>query len=369
VKFLVHAVLVVSLASVAGCALGNDGVHPRGDGSAGRMDAAVAACEPPCDTGEVCQEGACVPAGVDSDGDTVPVELDCDDDDPTIGTVAEQLCTSACAEGLTRCTDGVWDACDAPTDCECNTGDPPRTIACAQCGMQTQSCVGGAWTNDGVCMNQGACTPGDVEDLGACTNCGRSQRTCQADCTWGAPECLDAGACAAGEVEMQSQGCGNCGTGTQTQTRTCDAACNWGAWSGWSTCSGGGMCAPGAMEQQTQNCGNCNTGTQTRTRTCTAACAWSYGNWSTCTGGGTCAPGATRGCDRNSSGTLTNCGVETCTSACRWPGTCALAPGAACLSEMGSNYQCCVTSGGQGGWQFCSATTCQWFSCAVNSCS
>ncbi|MBW2524898.1 MAG: hypothetical protein JRI23_12010 [Deltaproteobacteria bacterium] len=73
--------------------------------------------------------------------------------------------------------------------------------------------------------------------------------------------------CSPGQV--QTEGCGNCGT----RQRTCQASCQWGS---WSACAGQGPCSPGAT--QTRDC--CDCGTQTRS--CDGQCDW--GEWSACAG-------------------------------------------------------------------------------------
>jgi hypothetical protein len=357
---------------VSACAIGDDGINPRdGDGS---VDSAIPLeCVPVCDIGQTCVGGTCVDEGTDGDGDGIVASRDCDDADAAIGGTAEELCTEACGEGLRRCTDGVWAECDAPLTCQCTPGSAPREMPCGMCGTQTQECVDGMWTTDAACIGQGECNAGAVEDLGSCGNCGTSERRCAADCSWGEPLCVGLGECAAGATETGMQGCGTCGGGTQSRTRTCSAACSWGTWGAWGTCSGGGgMCTAGQTDMESRPCGNCNLGTQTRTRTCNATtCDWNtFGPWSTCVGGGACAPGQTRtGCDMNSTGAATPCGVNTCTSSCTWGTACTVAPGASCLSERGTNYQCCTASGGVPGWQFCSASTCNWNPCVAHSCS
>lgn len=328
---------------LAGCAQGGDGLNPRGGDSGGgsgidaqvvpTRDAAVPLdCDPACVSGEVCRDGACVPGELDEDGDGVPAAIDCNDMDPAITTSAERECSNECGVGVERCTDGVWSACDAPSSCECPLGAPPRTVDCVQCGSQRQICVDGTWTNDGACMDMGACAPGATDSA--------------------------------------SQSCGTCGGGTQQRTRSCGTDCTWGAWSNWGSCTGdtGGACTPGQEQTERGDCGNC--GSRTRKRTCTSGCTWgAWGSWGTCSGQGVCAPGATRtGCDRNSAGTPTTCGVQRCNSSCSWNTACELAPGAACLSGQGSNYGCCTAPGGGSGWRFCNASTCQWYACEAHSC-
>jgi hypothetical protein len=348
---------------------GTDGARSDGGGSDG------GACTPACLANEVCSGGVCVPSGTDLDHDGVDASVDCDDMSATVGRMAERTCSSSCGTGVERCTDGVWAACTAPTTCNCTPGEPPRMIPCAMCGMQMQVCDGGLWRDSGTCTGTGVCSMGTMDVGGTCGNCGHQSRTCQADCTWGAWACAGEGVCVAGTTDMGSQMCGTCGTGTQTRTRTCDTAtCQWSAWTDWSTCAGGGsgVCTPGQTDTDTQPCGRCNSGTHTRTRTCDVASGCNWGAWGAfgaCTGESGCVPGDTRtGCDLDSSGNPTPCGVQTCTASCTWGTACTLAPGAQCMSSRGTDFQCCTPSGGGAGWQFCSATSCRWFACAAHSC-
>lgn len=322
-----------------------------------------------CTAGEMCRDGACVWVGEDGDGDGIPAATDCDDTDPSIGSTAELPCATPCGAGRTECLEGEWSECSAPSVCDCEEAAAARTIDCGNCGTQRQVCTGGMWVNDGACTGAGTCMPGQMETGAGCGNCGAEQRTCRADCTWDGWTCTGEGECASGASESESRACGTCGTGTQSRTRTCTSSCTWGAWGTFGTCSDSGECTPGATESESRACGHCSLGTQSRMRTCTSSCTW--GAWSaygTCSGGGACSPGATRyGCDRNSAGTATMCGVETCTSSCTW-GSCQLAPGAQCMSGMGTYYQCCTPSGGGPGWQFCLSSTCTWGACASHSC-
>ncbi|MDQ3034685.1 MAG: hypothetical protein M3Y87_19905, partial [Myxococcota bacterium] len=128
------SLVVVVVLAAAGCARGTD-IIPRGDGG---------------------------PPAPDDDRDGFRADVDCDDDDPSIGSSGERSCPGACGDGLERCTDGTWAACDAPTECSC-TGTGTRELACEMCGLQTQQCVGGEWAPVGACTRQGACAPGAVE--------------------------------------------------------------------------------------------------------------------------------------------------------------------------------------------------------------
>lgn len=351
--------LVLSL-GIAACARGSD-VVPRGndgsgpDGGSSDRDAEAGVCDPPCGVGERCEAGSCVPSA-DADGDGIDASVDCDDDDDTVGSFAEHDCEGACGPGLTRCEDGVWGACSAPTTCDCEPGEAPRTLPCGACGTQRQTCVDGTWQNDGGCMGEGACSPGDIDTGGSCGNCGMQRRSCDATCTWGAWACEGEGVCAIGAVDEEMQSCGGCG-GTQARQRTCDGACQWGAWGAFGACTGGtgGECTAGMTETRTTACGNC--GTQMQERTCSSGCTWgSWTNVGGCTGEGVCAPGARSACSPADS-----CGERVCTSACGW-GSCQPVAGAECLHMGGTNYRTCTLSGGGTGRQYCLPPLydCQW---------
>ncbi len=276
------AFLLAMALGLSACARGAD-VSGRGgdagrreggarDGGSAPLDAEPGVCDPLCADGERCVDGVCAVAS-DADGDGLDQRFDCDDGDVLVGASAERSCRSACGEGLERCTDGVWDACDAPTTCECEASTPPRSIECGSCGTQRQVCSGGAWADDGACVEAGVCTPG--------------------------------------ATESETRACGNCGMGSQSRSRTCEAArCDWGAW----------------------------------------------GAWSACVGGGACEAGSTRACPNGDS-----CGVQVCSSACVWPSACSPNAGSECLrirpgtsGPAGNNYRCCSRSGSDPtGWQFC----------------
>lgn len=68
-------------------------------------------------------------------------------------------------------------------------------------------------------------------------------------------------------ADSESEACVPCGT----QTRTCDGAGTWGA---WSACSSTGECTPGATENEP--CGECGLWE----RTCQSTCKW--GDWGVC---------------------------------------------------------------------------------------
>jgi len=132
----------------------------------------------------------------DEDGDRIPATLDCDDADPTIGSTGERSCSSDCAVGVERCTEGEWSACSAPTSCTCESTDPPRMRDCAMCGTVFDTCSDDEWVA-GTCMDQGNCPPGELEmrtNAGAgCGECRVEQRTCGMDCEFPTEwECVEA---------------------------------------------------------------------------------------------------------------------------------------------------------------------------------
>jgi hypothetical protein len=103
--------------------------------------------------------------------------------------------------------------------------------------------------------------------------------------------------CKAGEVE--TQGCGNCGT----RQRTCGGDCHWGGWSG---CGGEGPCAPGAVD--TRPC--CDCGQQSRS--CSNSCQW--GGFGAC--GGPDPDGGKDTCDTGEPGICAS-GHVRCADGCR----------------------------------------------------
>jgi hypothetical protein len=214
-------------------------------------------CDPACEGGEACVDGACVDPSEDADDGGVPAGEDCDDMDASVGTSASRSCSSACGAGSEVCTSGVWAACDAPATCSCADGET-RTRSCGNCGSRPQVCMGDAWMDSGPCAGEG-CAPGSVENQSQPCTCGTEtrSRTCDASCNWGpwsGWSCSGGGECSPGQVDTMNQACGNCGLGTQSQSRTCGGDCRWGGWSGWGSCSGE-ECAPGTCE-----CGTCGVG-------------------------------------------------------------------------------------------------------------
>lgn len=143
-----------------------------------------------CPAAQSCVAGACAVVPEDADRDGLSALLDCDDMDATVGRMAQRACPGDCGDGLERCVDGVWDTCDAPSDCDC-TGSASRNIECDMCGLQGQGCVGGMWESVGVCTRQGPCSPGAVELGAPCGRCGTRQRTCTDTCSWSDFTCVE----------------------------------------------------------------------------------------------------------------------------------------------------------------------------------
>jgi hypothetical protein len=108
---------------------------------------------------------------------------------------------------------------------------------------------------------------------------------------------------------------------------------------------GGGACTPGE-QQVLGTCEKCGSSTQT----CDENGSWGAAE---CLQQGACTPGET-----STSGCSDPCSDKKCGTDCSW-GTCGLKSGANCLYEGGSNFKCC----GVDHWQFCNASTCDWYSC------
>lgn len=295
------AALVVAL-MLPGCFLVRSGTAATDDGATG-LDGRVA-------------DNDAGPPISDGDGDGVPTDRDCDDADPSVGSVAETPCASACGSGIASCVEGTWGRCDAPTVCSC-TGTDTRDLDCIRCGTQRQVCESGTWVNDGACSDQGDCAPGALmmgsEPCGVCASGTRTRaRMCGSGCDWDAwaawGACVGESGCMPGTPQMDSRPCGACGSGTQIRTRACDSSCGWPGWSGWGACSGASGCTPGTMQTQTQGCGDCG-GTQDRTRTCDSSCAWeAWSGWGSCSASGTvCRWAGTDYCSCDVSGVWTCC--------------------------------------------------------------
>jgi hypothetical protein len=318
-------------------------------GTAGDFCGAACTKQKPCPPGYVCEaastvEGTessqCLPQGGECGNTPVdpppppPPEGECDVVNE-FGACPGKLTTTA--EGQTLCVgptpmaetcNNLDDDCDGQVD----------EGACSACG------------------DPGACEPGateeEVDECGPCSSKTRF-RECDGDCKWSEwtawSDCSipgGSGDCLPGETDEESQPCGKCGT--QNRTRACTDQCDWGDWGDWGACSGEGACSPGESQTSSEACGKC--GTRTQKRTCNDSCQWGdWGAWSACTGEGVCSPGQTQ------DGNCDVCAQKTCQSNCQW-GSCKLKPGAECLWEEGTNWECCAP----GKWHFCLPSNCKW---------
>jgi len=163
------------------------------------------------------------PSGVDADEDGVPSELDCDDDDASVGRDSTRSCTSDCDIGTQTCTDGVWSACDATTDCACDTPGMMRTIDCGRCGIAAQRCGDdGVWETPSECFDEKECFAGEIER--EMEMCGLRSRICDDTCHWRDCEVMTpAGECEPGAVERTTTGC----PAGEVNERRCSDSCEW----------------------------------------------------------------------------------------------------------------------------------------------
>lgn len=186
------------------------GEMPVPGDDAGRSDSGAASRDAGTDAG----------GDADGDGDGVPARVDCDDADPAVGASAERACSTECGGGMERCTDGVWTACDAPTDCACSTPGMMRLVGCERCGMQSQRCSDSmVWEAVSECLGQGECEVAAVETR-MTPRCGTEQRLCGSTCAWGAWSSVVAdGECEPGTSDFCSP--------DDLNRRRCDESCRW----------------------------------------------------------------------------------------------------------------------------------------------
>ena len=223
--------------------------------------------------------------------------------------VCDESCgnPSGCTGATQTCQpSGQWGNCTGGS-CPCVNGST-RTIACGNCGLETDNCNAGQWVA-GACLGQGDCAPNATRTV-ACGNCGQETDTCTASCQWSAGACTGQGVCA----PNATQGCGNCGS------QTCTSTCQWG------TCGNQGVCTAGSTRSEA--CSDSFGDTGNETDTCSASCQWSSGACVVCT------PGATQDCDNGlcsvCSGTCI-LGSQTCQSDGTW---------GSCVGEQCQNGGC-----------------------------
>lgn len=167
------------LAMLSGLALGCGGTtHTPED--AGVTDAFV----PPEPDAGPADAGPPDAGPPDDDGDGIARGADCDDADPLVGESAERPCDNACGAGVETCAAGVWAACDAPTDCLCETPGMTRVAACGNCGTRSERCTdAGVWEAQSTCIDEGECAPAAVETMED-DWCAEHQRICNESCEW-----------------------------------------------------------------------------------------------------------------------------------------------------------------------------------------
>ncbi len=187
------------------------------DGSVADAGAADAPVSPDGDTEP---DGG---GGVDVDGDGVPMAVDCDDDDETVGRDSVRSCTSECDVGTQTCTDGVWSACDASSECACDTPGMMRTVDCGRCGIASQRCgEDGMWEMPSTCFDEKDCFAGTIER--DTSMCGERARICDDTCHWRDWETVvEPGECEPGDTGTTADGCAS----GEMREQTCSDSCAW----------------------------------------------------------------------------------------------------------------------------------------------
>lgn len=113
---------------------------------------------------------------------------------------------------------------DAPAEM-CGADGEMRTASCGSCGLQSQRCAGGAWTDVGPCIGEGECPAGALESR-APGMCAEETRICTDACTWSDwDETTPPGVCLAGQTRIVADGCSP-GVG---RIELCNDACAWAA--------------------------------------------------------------------------------------------------------------------------------------------
>ena len=141
----------------------------------------------------------------DSDGDGVPDSMDCAPTDRAQGANATRPCTGTCGAGTETCANGVWAACNAPTDCVCTRAGATRAAPCGMCGRRLETCSAALrWEAMGACESEGVCVAGTVEERRGAF-CDVVRFTCSSTtCTWDAGvEISPRGECVHGAVECR----------------------------------------------------------------------------------------------------------------------------------------------------------------------
>lgn len=136
-------------------------------------------------------------AYVDMDGDGVNDSVDCNPMDRTLAATATRSCETGCGLGTQSCTGGVWTECGG-LECTCPTEGRTRAANCGTCGRMLQTCTGGRWVGSTCEGERGNCVAG-ASRSGAYINCAVARYVCSSTCWWERGEILEpVGECAAG---------------------------------------------------------------------------------------------------------------------------------------------------------------------------
>lgn len=99
-----------------------------------------------------------------------------------------------------------------------------RTRACGNCGLLSQTCVAGGWTDDSECIGEGECAAGEVEreTNGMCLD---RARICMDSCAWGDwDESTPEGECTPGDTRQDTSRCALVGEYIE---QSCSDECAW----------------------------------------------------------------------------------------------------------------------------------------------
>ena len=212
----------------------------------------------------ICCNNACVEPGVSNScgtacGQTCPSDpaghgtAGCSGGQCVINCGTSGSATSACSVSLE--TDPAnCGACatPCPSGATCGGGQCMcvglASQPCGNCGTQTRTCTGGAWSMWSACSGEGACAGNDTQPC-----MGSGTQTCvAATCTWGSCSCGADTACAGTctDVDTDAHNCGSCGNDCTMQAPA-------GA---TETCSGGVCSAPSCLTYYCPNGGDATTG-------------------------------------------------------------------------------------------------------------
>lgn len=147
--------------------------------------------------------------------------------------VGSWLATAACGQAGSNAADAAFDAVIEPPDGGVpDTGPSPeacasegamRTQPCGNCGLQSETCVGGFWEPQSACLGQGECSPGSA-DIQAMPMCAEQQRLCDAECHWTAwSQTVAPGECEIADTRLVAEAC----PPGMYRWQSCSEACTW----------------------------------------------------------------------------------------------------------------------------------------------